>query len=272
MRRKMRIDDTQVEGMVFKIAQTQEELEQAFEILHDTYVQEGYMEPDPSGMRLSLFHTMPRTTTFVGVKNGRVITTLSIYADSFLRLPMDSLFKDVTDRARKQGRFVCEIGAFACRKGYKTDNPTVALHLMAATLRYLTRNLPMDDLFITVNPKHSAFYRHVMAMEQRGDQRAYSCVKGNPAVALHMDLRTIEHRLEQMYRSAGPSKDVNELVFHSATTAVSLPPRGNVVDCMTPRRLKYFFAQRTAIFEQSSAQTVKRILGLYTSGVCAHDS
>ena len=49
--------------LVLKIAETQEELEACFKLLHDAYVSSGFMTPDPSGMRVTIYHALPSTTT-----------------------------------------------------------------------------------------------------------------------------------------------------------------------------------------------------------------
>ncbi|NCP55852.1 MAG: hypothetical protein GW845_11810, partial [Rhodoferax sp.] len=42
--------------LVLKIAETREELEACFKLLHDAYVGSGFMKPDPSGMRVTIYH------------------------------------------------------------------------------------------------------------------------------------------------------------------------------------------------------------------------
>ena len=42
-----------------KIADTQEELEACFRILHDAYVAAGFTRPDPSGLRVTVYHALP---------------------------------------------------------------------------------------------------------------------------------------------------------------------------------------------------------------------
>jgi hypothetical protein len=43
------------ERLVLKIADTKEELEACFKLLHDAYVSSGFMTPDPSGMRVTIY-------------------------------------------------------------------------------------------------------------------------------------------------------------------------------------------------------------------------
>ena len=49
--------------LVLKIAETREELEQCFSLLHDAYVGEGFMKPAASGLRATIYHALPTTTT-----------------------------------------------------------------------------------------------------------------------------------------------------------------------------------------------------------------
>ena len=49
--------------LVLKIAETRDELEQCYSLLHDAYVGEGFMKPAPSGLRATLYHALPTTTT-----------------------------------------------------------------------------------------------------------------------------------------------------------------------------------------------------------------
>ena len=49
--------------LVLKLAQTREELCACFHLLHDSYVSSGFMKPDPSGMRVTIYHALPTTST-----------------------------------------------------------------------------------------------------------------------------------------------------------------------------------------------------------------
>ena len=51
----------------FKVAETKSELEQAFKLLHDGYVNEQLMTPHPSGLRVTKYHSLPSTTTLIAI-------------------------------------------------------------------------------------------------------------------------------------------------------------------------------------------------------------
>ena len=66
-------------NLIFKIAETQQELEGAFALLHDSYVDVGLMTPDLSGMRVTAYHTLPSSTTLIGKIGKEIVANISRY-------------------------------------------------------------------------------------------------------------------------------------------------------------------------------------------------
>ena len=93
LRKKIKIDEAKLNGITFQIADTQRDLLEAYKIVHDVYVAEGYMDPHPTGLRVTRCHALPLTTTFVGKINDKVVLTMSLIPDSTLGLPMDSKYR-----------------------------------------------------------------------------------------------------------------------------------------------------------------------------------
>jgi SAM-dependent methyltransferase len=81
LRRRIKIDESKLNGMRFKVAETEEELDEAARLVHDVYVDAGYMRPHPSGMRRGPYCQLPSTTVFIGVCNEDVLLTVSLYTD-----------------------------------------------------------------------------------------------------------------------------------------------------------------------------------------------
>src|ERR1035438_10509274 len=72
LRRTLQLDYAPADEMTFKIADTQTELEEAFELLHDSYVKVGFMKAHPSGLRVTIYHALPTTTILVAKKGKKV--------------------------------------------------------------------------------------------------------------------------------------------------------------------------------------------------------
>ena len=68
--------------LVLHIAQTREDLEACFRLLHDAYVASGFMKPAPSGLRATIYHALPTTTTLCAKFEGRVVGTVSLIRES----------------------------------------------------------------------------------------------------------------------------------------------------------------------------------------------
>ena len=100
-----------------KIAETREELEGCFRLLHDAYVSSGFMKPDPSGMRVTIYHALPTTTTLCAKVDGKVVGTLSLIRDGVFGFPLQSAFDLLAVRA-KSGQ-IAEISALAVHPDYR---------------------------------------------------------------------------------------------------------------------------------------------------------
>ena len=53
-------------------------MEDCFCLLHDAYVRAGFMKPDPSGMRATIYHALPTTTTLLAKYDGKIVGTISL--------------------------------------------------------------------------------------------------------------------------------------------------------------------------------------------------
>ncbi|HRA62596.1 MAG TPA: hypothetical protein PLY50_08220, partial [Burkholderiaceae bacterium] len=99
------------ERLVLKIAETKEELEACFELLHDAYVSSGFMKPAPSGLRATIYHALPTTTTLCAKFDGEVVGTLSLIRESVFGFPLQAIFDLKAVRAR--GGKIAEVSALA---------------------------------------------------------------------------------------------------------------------------------------------------------------
>ena len=91
--------------LVLKIAETQQELEACFKLLHDAYVDSGFMQPDPSGMRVTIYHALPTTTTLCAKFDGEVVGTMSLIRESVFGFPLQTIF-DLTEVRESGGNSV----------------------------------------------------------------------------------------------------------------------------------------------------------------------
>jgi hypothetical protein len=177
------------EALHHGLAATAEDFDGAFRLVHDQYVARGYMDPHPSGRRTSLHHALASTRVFVSRAGDDVVGTLTLIPDSLLELPCDVLYRDELKPLRAAGRHIAEVSAFAVADDWRTARLDIVLALVHLVLVYSTRIARVDDLCITVNPRHVKFYERVLRFERFGPDRDHPGVQGAPAVPLRLDIR-----------------------------------------------------------------------------------
>jgi UDP:flavonoid glycosyltransferase YjiC (YdhE family) len=191
----------EVSSIVFKLAETREEREQAFALLHNMYVRRGLIDQTPSGLKLSVFSLLPTTSIFIGVRDGRVLSTMALIEDSPLGLPMEEIYGEEVARLRLPGRRVAEVGSLAVATGVRGKGLPLLMYNLMFRWAHFYRGV--DDLAIAVNPRVEDFYSTLLLFERIGGVRTYETLKQAPAVALRLDLRTGVARYRRIYDHNG---------------------------------------------------------------------
>lgn len=259
-RRRLSIDESLAEGLVFKIAESHDELEQAYRLVHDVYQEEGYTDIHPSGMRINAYNAHPETVVFIAVKATEVIMTLTLVSDSPFGLPMDDLYLDELVPFRKTNRKMGQLCALASQSAYRSTNQTLPLLLMKVMRQYAHEHLRLDDLLITVNPKHGLFYENLLLFEKMGELKSCQDVKGHPAFAYLLNLNLLAKNYKQVYRGQPPEKNLHHFFCQKNSPHIKLPENKRPIYIWSNDKLKHFFAKKTAIFEQINDEYLSYIL------------
>jgi len=169
-----------------QVAATRSERQAAFELVYRSYLRAGLCAENEYGVRLTPYQLLPTTDIIIAQLRDEVISTLSLVRDGALGLPMEEIYpEEVADR-RAAGLRLAEVSCLADRRegaarffGLFCD--------MGRLMAQLGRKQGVDELLVTVHPRHAAIYRRYMAFEPIGDRREYPTVQGNPAVALSLN-------------------------------------------------------------------------------------
>ncbi|MEP0915328.1 hypothetical protein NC981_00730 [Leptolyngbya sp. DQ-M1] len=227
LREKIKIDESKLGNLIFKIAETKSELEQAFKLVYNAYIQIEYMNPHPSGMRLHPLHVLQNSTIFIGVHNDKVVTTMALSPDSELGLPMDCIYQEELATIRHQKRRFAEIGALASDPNFRYRDFTIPLHLNKIMYLYAKQYLQLDDLVIGVVPKHQSFYTAILPFQQIGAIKAYQGINQNPVILLRLNLHTEEDDLYQTYHKYPIEKNLYHFFCLHDSECIYLPYLNN---------------------------------------------
>jgi hypothetical protein len=244
-----------LDGLAFKLAKSKSELEQAFRLVAHCYLEKGYITESDAKLRIKLQHALPTAAIFVGKLGDRVVTTASVFPDSELGLPADSIFQAELDILRSQGRKLAELGALASNLESDSSPLNVPLHILQAirlTYLYGQDSLRADDLIITVNPKHRFFYEKVLCFELISETKFYPEVNQAPAIALRQDLHTIAARLAQLAGQKSRLRPLRDLFFGTKIVDLDILETRQVSNIWNADLLNYFFNQQTTLFQDLS--------------------
>ena len=243
------------ERLVLKIAESREELEACFKLLHDAYVSSGFMTPDPSGMRVTIYHALPTTTTLCAKIGDQVVGTLSLIRESAIGFPLQRIF-DLTDIREKEGQ-IAEVSALAVHPRYRRTGGTILFPLMKFMYEYCTTFFDTRHLVIAVNPRHIEMYESLLFFKRLTANvvENYDFVNGAPAVGAALDLKHAPDVMRKAYASKPPNRNLHRYFCETKLPNIQIPHRRFFTTndpVMTPDLIDYFFNQRTTVFADLS--------------------
>lgn len=174
-------------GLQFSVAQSLEEVVEAWGLVYYSYLRSHLIKPNPSRI-----HTVPQavladqSVVICGKIEGLTVSTMSAYHDGEHRLPLDSVYAEELDELRASGRRLVEIGLFADRRE-KLHRSLEALLELMRWATYFGVHGGATDAIIGVHPHHAAFYTRLLGFEAIGPTRSYSTVNGAPVTLLRLD-------------------------------------------------------------------------------------
>ncbi len=237
--------------LVLKIAETQEELEACFKLLHDAYVDSGFMKPDASGMRVTIYHALPTTTTLCAKFDGEVVGTLSLIRESVFGFPLQAIF-DLSHVRAKKGK-IAEVSALAVHPKFRKTGGAILFPLMKFMYEYCTTFFDTRHLVIAVNPNRIEMYESLLFFQRLTEKHVenYDFANGAPAVGASLDLREARGLLKRAYGAKKPRKNLYHYFTKLKLPNIVIPGRRFYTTndpVMTPTLLNYFFNQRTRAF------------------------
>ncbi|MEO7854072.1 MAG: hypothetical protein ABIR94_17735 [Rubrivivax sp.] len=265
-RRMVDCDATPDSRLKLGIATTQHELEACFGLLHDAYVASGFMQPDPSGLRVTPYHALPTTTTLFASFGDRIVGTLSIIREGVFGFPLQAVF-DLTSIRAQPGR-IAEISALAIHPEFRNTGGSILFPLMKFMYEYCTRYFDTRHLVIAVNPKHIEMYEALLLFTRLQAQAVanYDFVNGAPAVGATLDLASAPEAFRLAYEGRRPQRNLHHYFTEVSLANITFPERPYFTTndpVMSPALLDYFFNQRTEVFNRFDGRKRHLLQAIY---------
>ncbi|XZE54265.1 N-acyl amino acid synthase FeeM domain-containing protein [Planctomycetaceae bacterium SH139] len=179
-----------------RLARSRDDLSDAFRLVFESYYNAGLERSNATRIRLTPHHLLPTSEVLIAEHGSTITSTLSMFGDGYLGLPMESMYGQQVKLLRNQGLRLAEIGSLADRR----DSPERFINTfvkMGRLLAQVAHARGIDAIVAAVHPRHARIYKRIMGFSQIGDEASCPYANGNPAVALC--LKFAEHRGTPLY-------------------------------------------------------------------------
>lgn len=256
--------------IIFQQATTREDLESAFRVLHESYVKQGYCKPHPSGLRTTIFHTLPSTIVLIAKKDDRVIATLSVIGDGHFGMPMDEIVD--FSHYRKKEEKIAEVSSLAIDPNYRGSSGQILFSLFRYLLRFTLGYTPIERFVISYHPDHVALYEAILGFKRiyRKAIQEYDFANGAPAVCSTINVIKMPQLLKRYYRSRPKSKNLYEFTFGELTETaldnMQFPNQRLNSKMLPPLNLQdflYLYEEKTGLISELTQDQADHLRKLY---------
>lgn len=259
--------------IIFKLAETKTELEQAFRVLHDAYVEQGYMDPHPSGMRVTPYHALPTTSVLIAkdTTTDKVVATISIVRNTSLGLPLDKVFS--MSSIKKKYRHLAEVSSLAIQKEYRRNPTVVFWPLLRYFYRYIRNVMRVDAYIIGVNPSWHDLYAGLLGFTKLEGYEAaeYGFVNNAPVAAYVINVKEQLLLLHKFYSHLPDRANFYEYCIRAKLDSNQYQfPNTRYFSIhnsvMTVEFFEHFLIRETGALDKLTDEEMRKLLQYYPRG------
>lgn len=247
-----------VESMVaYRLAASRSDLETAFSLAHESYVEAGLMKLHPSGMRITPYLLFPQASVIAAMIGDRMVGTLATLRETPIGLPH---FRLLDEPLCNGVRPVSAEGTnFAVLPEYRSSRSPISLALACYCAEYAMRCQRVDRLVAVVHPRQAHFYEDLLKYSRLRAEpiEHYDLVDGAPAIVDYIEPLAYPEKLCVAYGLNDEGASVFAPFFDDNRPTFVFPGRRSlkVTDCVwTPELLNRFLHERAKLWEELTSE------------------
>jgi hypothetical protein len=265
IRRIFTFDYELPEGITFKVAENADEIEQAFRIIHDGFVERKLMDENESKLRITKYFALPTTTVIVCKYHDEVVATCSVIQDTMFGLPTDE-YRDL-DQFRKKNLKLVEVSGLAIAKSWRNRKGKLMIPLSKYMWEYVHYCLRADAIVISTAAFAKDFYRGLFLFQPLDEDKVVSVdsVKNSKTVSQILFLKPFLARLEETYKNVPKERSLWDLSKH-VYPGFKYPERPfhfSSDPVLGPQELEYFFRKKSSLIENLTEEEKKFLSEAY---------
>lgn len=209
----------------FKQAETEKEIEEALNIVYESYTWLGYIDHREEKIHFNAFLCMPTTTILIIKYKDEVIGTMSIVPDSAFGLPSEKTW-DLSSIRSKEKR-LAEISSLSIKKTHKNSKGNILFTLCKLMYSYCVDILKLDGIVIATTIEVEAFYTDLLMFKKvtSDTEKEHSLVKGNKSTCCYLNLNTAEKVFYKEYHLKNNLKNIYYFFVHYISPNISMPQK-----------------------------------------------
>lgn len=208
---------------VFKQAETEDEIEQALNIVYESYTLLGYIDQRPERMHFNAYLCLPTTAILIIKHKDEVVGTLSIVSDSSLGLPSESTWD--LSKIREKSMRLAEISSLSIKKSHKSSKGHLLLTLCKLMYEYCVKNLELDGIIIAATLEVEPFYTDLLmfktVVSKTGQE--HQAVKGNKSTCCFLDFAKARDQYKKEYAKKRVSRNFYHFFINFISPNIKLP-------------------------------------------------
>jgi hypothetical protein len=167
------------------------DLDHLYRLVHDAYVEQGYVDLRADGRLLfnAEFDNRPETTVLIVEGAGVLLGSISLTLDGPHGLPVDKDFNATCNLIRKEGRTLASVWRLVTRHGHADERRLVMTLIGEVTREAVNRGVQTS--LCAVNPKHEHFYKRLLSMNSVACSRGTRGLKNAPGVCMRCDIENV---------------------------------------------------------------------------------
>ena len=251
---------------VFKLANTREELEEAYSLIYSAYLKNKFIPANDSKLYTNIYFTLPSTSTLIVKDMNKVIGTISLVRDNPIGLPVERVFN--LNSIRKEGARLAEVSSLVIAPSYRrSNNQNIFFPLIKYLFEYSLEFFGIDYLIIAIYPHHDIFYESFFGFDkiENGLIKTYL---GAPASIekLKIDYKKLYDDTNLTYYNKPLNKNLHEYIFNYKCMNFIFPERKYFKTCdpiLSIDMLRYFFVEKSSVLQTQNTKVIEKIRALY---------
>lgn len=268
IREQVQLNYSPPKNLVFKLAKTKEELEQAYQLLYHAYVASGSMPSNKTGLRVTPYHALPSSSVLIACLDKKVVATVSVFRGGTFGIPVSKIY-DIS-RFEKAGLRYAEISSLCVSDEYKQDNRELLFGLLKYMYEYSINYFGIDAILAVIKPFRKYFYESALLFDPLENRLVhnYKFSNGATVMAEYLNLKTAPGIYKNIYNKYPDEKNLYKYFIETKIDNFEYPDRqfNKISDpVMTPELLNYFFLERTPLLQSLDSYELSLLKQIYTT-------